>query len=317
MTESGNTGGSPAPQDSPSGGAPNPGPERSEAPAPERPGPGPQPGPTPQPQPGADTGSQATQQFGAVPGGHQSADQPTTAFRPATGGGPSPYGGYGGQSGYAPTQQTPPSYGQQPAPGGEYGSPYGSGYGPAPYGQSPYGQGGYPQGGGYGQPGPAQGGGYGQGGYGQQPGYGQPAYGQPQYGEGGGAGAYGQPAYGAPGYGTGSYPADYAQEPAPKKGHKGVWISLLALLVIVLALFLVSWLAKIPSSLYPKDLSHSAVEKFIEGNSTLGKPSNVTCNNGKNFRLKNNGDTFNCSSSDGRTFKVTITDKDNGKYVVQ
>ena len=47
-------------------------------------------------------------------------------------------------------------------------------------------------------------------------------------------------------------------------------------MVIVGALALVSVLAKIPSSWYPKDLSHSAVEKFIEGNSQLGKPKDVT-----------------------------------------
>jgi hypothetical protein len=144
--------------------------------------------------------------------------------------------------------------------------------------------------------------------------YGEPPYGQSPYGGTG----YGQHAYAQPGYTQQpGYGADYVQQPPAKKSKKGLWISLLALVVIVGVLGLISVVAKVPSSLYPKDLSHSAVERYIEGSSQLGNPTDVRCNGGKNFRLKNNGDSFTCTATGGRSFKVTITNKDKGNYVVQ
>jgi hypothetical protein len=63
-----------------------------------------------------------------------------------------------------------------------------------------------------------------------------------------------------------------------------------------------------------KKLSHSAVENFIS--KQLGA-SNVQCNDGKDFTMKKDGATFTCTGSGGRTFTVTIENKDNGDYVVR
>ena len=84
------------------------------------------------------------------------------------------------------------------------------------------------------------------------------------------------------------------------------------LLVLVAALVLVSVLAKVPASLYPKSLSHTAVEDYISKQYTA---TNVSCNDGKNFKMKNSA-TFTCSAAGNQTFTVTITDKSNGSYQV-
>jgi hypothetical protein len=63
-----------------------------------------------------------------------------------------------------------------------------------------------------------------------------------------------------------------------------------------------------------KKLSHTAVQNYIE--KTLGA-SNVQCNGGKDFTMKNNGDSFTCTAAGGKTYKVTIENKDDGKYLVQ
>jgi hypothetical protein len=206
-----------------------------------------------------------------------SPDQPTTTFGP-----PPTYG--------APPQ---PTYGQQPQPA------------PPSYGSPGYGQSGY-------QPTQVFGSGFGQEPYAQPaqpPGYGQPTYGQPTYGAP--PGAYGQPGYAQqPGYGA---PA-YGQPPAAKRSKKPLIISLVSLIVIAGILVIVSVVAKVPASLYPKKLSHTAVEKYITQN--LGA-SNVECNGGKDFTMKNNGDTFTCSADGGQTFTVTIEDKNDGHYLVQ
>jgi len=94
-----------------------------------------------------------------------------------------------------------------------------------------------------------------------------------------------------------------------------VWLA--ALVVIVGALALVSVLAKVPSSWYPRKLSHSAVEKYIDGNSKLGSPTDVKCNDGKDFTLKNDGDKFQCTASAGKSFTVTITDAGKADYQVK
>jgi hypothetical protein len=90
--------------------------------------------------------------------------------------------------------------------------------------QTPYYPGGQGQPAGSGQPGP-------------YPSPGQPQYGgpgQPQYG----APQYGTPQYGAPGQPPPGYgPAPYggAPAPAPKKSHKGLWIGLSVVVVLLIA----------------------------------------------------------------------------------
>ena len=176
---------------------------------------------------------------------------------------------------------------------------------PAPTGQqSAYGQ---PPQQAYGQP--------------QQPAYGQPeqpAYGAPAaYGEQQAYGQPQQPAYGAPAYGQQPYGApDYGPGPvqpggpARKKG-KGLLYTVIGLLVLIAVLVVVSFVAKIPTSLYPKKLSHSAVEKYVGTNFSA---SGVTCNGGKDYTIKK-GKTFTCTADQSSTFTVTLTNND-GKYVV-
>ncbi len=82
--------------------------------------------------------------------------------------------------------------------------------------------------------------------------------------------------------------------------------------MIVAALAIGSVLTKKPASWYPKKLSHTAVERYITN--TLSA-TNVKCNGGKDFTLKKAGDTFTCSAAEGKTFTVTITNKD-GHYTV-
>jgi hypothetical protein len=228
-----------------------------------------------------------------------SPDQPTTTFGAPPG---APAYGAPGQEPYGQ-----PGYGQ---PG--YGQP---GYGQYGYSQSGYGQSGYPAPGygpqqgdqqGY-QPTQQFGGGFGQE---QQyaPGYGQPGYGQPSYGAPPGYGqplGYPQQGYGAPAYGA---PA------GRKRSKKGLLISLAAVIVVVGVLAIISVAAKVPSSWYPKKLSHTAVERYI---TTHMHATNVTCNGGSDFTMKTNGASFTCSAAGGQTFKVTITDKKNGVYLVQ
>lgn len=159
--------------------------------------------------------------------------------------------GYG-QQGYGPQGYGQPDYGQQ-----GYGA---QGYGQPDYGQQSYGQQGY------GQPSQGQQGYGGQPDYGQQPAYGQqPGYGQqPSYGQQPGYGqqpSYGQPSYDQnPGYGSNPYPGagygpepDYGRqsyderpysgspyggqsygppEPPRKKSRKGLWITLVVILVL-------------------------------------------------------------------------------------
>ncbi len=63
-----------------------------------------------------------------------------------------------------------------------------------------------------------------------------------------------------------------------------------------------------------KKLSHTAVERFIT--SKLGA-TGVQCNGGKDFTMKKNGDTFTCSAAGGKSFTVTIQNKDKGNYQVR
>ena len=234
-----------------------------------------------------------------------------------------------------PTQYIPPVYGQQPQQGQQqqppqqppaYGAPpqYGQPQPPQQpqpqYGQPPaYGQPGYgqqqPQ---YGQPQPQYGQPQPQYGqpqppqqpYGQPPAYGQPQYAQPQYAQPG-VDPYGQPAYGS-GYDEPGAYVTQSQAAERKGGRRGLMYTLLALVVIIAALAAVSAIAKVPSSLYPKKLNHSAVERYIQSQYSAG---NVTCNNGSNVTLKKDK-VFTCTADQNRTFTVTITSSD-GDYEVQ
>ncbi len=80
---------------------------------------------------------------------------------------------------------------------------------------------------------------------------------------------------------------------------------------MIVILVVVSFVAKIPASLYPKMLSHTAVEKYIGQNFSA---SGVTCNSGKDFKVKD-GDTFSCTASQGATFTVKLTNGDGGYQV--
>ena len=230
----------------------------------------------------------------AEPGPHGEA-QPTAIY-PAVGDQAQGYqqqGGYG--PGYAQQQDTAgyqPGYGAAPS------------YGQAGYGQPGDGQAGYGQ---YGQPGvgqPGYGQGYGQPGDGQQ-GYGQAGYGQQGYGQPG----YGQPGYGQQGYQQQSYATQGYQQPAqPAKKGRGLLFSLIGLVVVIIAAVLITGFVT-PGFFKKTELSHSAVEGYIEKN--LGA-TNVTCNGGSNIEVKK-GKTFTCTGSDNAKFTVTMTD-DKGGY---
>jgi hypothetical protein len=84
---------------------------------------------------------------------------------------------------------------------------------------------------------------------------------------------------------------------------------LLSLLVLVAAAAVVFFVFFFNQD---KKLSHTAVEHFIK--STFNE-SSVTCNGGKNFTMKHNGDSFDCTAG-AKTYHVTITDKNNGDYNV-
>jgi hypothetical protein len=253
-------------------------------------------------------------------------EQPTTAF-PSQPGYPQGYGTRPAGDDYQPTRVFGAGLGGQPQAPAEPPQAYSpQGYGQPGYGQPGYGQPGYGQPS-YGQPG------YGQPGYGQ-PGYGQPGYGQPEYGQQYGQPGYGQPPYGQqygqPGYDQqyGQYgvaagyaqPPGYVQQPgygAPggyaqpaKKSRKGLVVALLAGLVVLVAAGVLVFLYLNRET----RLSHTAVQNYIEQH--LGA-TGVVCNGGKDFTMKSNGQTFTCTAAGGKTYTVTIENKDNGTYQVQ
>jgi len=221
-----------------------------------------------------------------------------------------------GQPGYGqPAAQQPP-YGQQPTYGQQQPA-YGQ---DQPYGQDPsYGQTqAYGQQPGYGQQTYGQPG-YGQQAYGQQP-YGQQGYDQPAAAQTqafGQAPAYGQQSYGQPGYGTGYVqPEPLPAEPEERRGKgRAVLLTLLALIVIAGAAFAVLFYAVKPSWLIHKNLSHSAVEQYIETSSSFGHPTNVVCNGGKDVKVTK-GKTFTCTAGDSSTFHVEITKVSDAEYLV-
>jgi hypothetical protein len=192
------------------------------------------------------------------------------------------------QQGYpAPSAYPPPSY-----------PPTQQGYPPAQpaYGQPPYqAEQGYPA-----QSYPAQGypaQGYpGQQQYGQQ----QQQYAQPQYG---------QQQYGQQPYGQYGQQADYAPYPAgpDKKQRVGLWLALVAA-VVVIALGAGAFIVKPAFLGFKKVLDHTAVENTVK----QGGYTNVTCNNGKDPKVKK-GATFTCVADGGKKVTVTITDS-KGDY---
>jgi hypothetical protein len=256
---------------------------------------------------GSDTGSdsQHTAVFPTVPA------ESSSGQAPGYGAAASPYG----------TQ----AYGQPPQP--TYGAPaYGQqqqSYGQPPsYGQQQqsYGQPGYGQPAAYGQPGYGQPAAYGQSdNTGQQPTYGQQSYGQQSYGQS--PPAYGAPAYGQQQQSYGQSPSAYAtpgygQQPygaPPKKKGKGLLYSIIGLVVVIAVLVVVGFVAKVPASLFPKKLSHSAVEKYITSNFSA---TGVNCNGGKDFKIKS-GDTFTCTADQNSTFIVKLTNNDGGYQVAK
>ena len=63
-----------------------------------------------------------------------------------------------------------------------------------------------------------------------------------------------------------------------------------------------------------KSLSHVAVERYIGDQFDL---DGVVCNDGANFPMTSDGATFGCTSAAGKTFTVTVTDKQTGDYSVR
>ena len=83
--------------------------------------------------------------------------------------------------------------------------------------------------------------------------------------------------------------------------------------MLLAIVFLVMFFAVKPSWLRPLNLSHSAVESYIEGPNFGAK--NVTCNGGSDISVES-GKKFTCRDGSGNVYNVTMTD-DNGTYTVQ
>jgi hypothetical protein len=70
-----------------------------------------------------------------------------------------------------------------------------------------------------------------------------------------------------------------------------------------------------PSWLIHKNLSHTAVEQYIETSSSFGHPTGVVCNGGKDIKVSS-GKTFTCTASDSSVFSVQITKASDAEYLV-
>ena len=81
-------------------------------------------------------------------------------------------------------------------------------------------------------------------------------------------------------------------------------------MIIAVAAVLLFFVIK-PSWLVTKNLKHSSVEDYISKNFAT---SDVSCNKGSDIEIKK-GKTFTCTSGDGKSFTVTMTD-DSGTYQV-
>jgi len=64
-----------------------------------------------------------------------------------------------------------------------------------------------------------------------------------------------------------------------------------------------------------KQLSHTAVEQYIETSSSFGHPTNVICNGGRDVKVAK-GVTFTCVAADASTFHVEITNPNEVDYLV-
>jgi Domain of unknown function (DUF4333) len=191
---------------------------------------------------------------------------------------PSPYGpppSYGQAPSYGqPTYDQPtydqPTYGSSPHAAPPYGPP------PQQYGQSPYG------------PPPQE---YGQSPYGQPPQYGQSPYGQP-------------PQYGQPSPQCGMY----QPSPTPVRKKRGKALGLLAAVIAVVVV--IGGIAYAVTQLGSHKLSHSAVEKTIESQSTDTSKSfrvitDVNCNGGKDITVKKDA-SFTCTAAGNVRITVVI-----------
>ena len=209
-----------------------------------------------------------------------------------------PSGGFPNQSGYPP-QQPPPGYEQQ-GPGQQ------PQYGQDPYGQDPYGQQQPP----YGQPQ------YGQDPYGQQqPPYGQPQYGQPPYGY---PPQQGQPMpgqYMPPGHPQ--QPYDPQQGSAPKKSRTGLWIGIIAAVVVLaVAAILLFWKPGfLTTKVFDSGQMESAVETMLTDEYNIDDVGDVSCPSGEEIT---EGNEFSCTAQiDGQEQEVPITVNDSaGSYTV-
>ena len=94
-------------------------------------------------------------------------------------------------------------------------------------------------------------------------------------------------------------------------------LTLLALIIIAGAAFAILYYAVKPSWLIHKNLSHTAVENYIESSPSpaFGHPTQVVCNGGKDIRISQ-GKTFTCTGAGGATFHVVITKASDAEYTV-
>jgi hypothetical protein len=170
------------------------------------------------------------------------------------------------------------------------------------YGQHPYAQPGQ-----FGQPGQPS--------YGQQPQFGQPGqYGQP--------GQFGQPGqYGQPGQ-FGQYTPPGAEESSKRSlgvilGVVGALVVLILAVVGVLGFWKPGWF--VTTELDVKKAQEGVTKILTDEENGYGNKSvsDVTCNDGKNPKVKK-GDTFTCEVSvDGTKRQVTVTFQNNeGTYEV-
>lgn len=192
------------------------------------------------------------------------------------------------QPDYSAYQQSHSGYAQQQYPSTDQ------------YSQQPYGQPGQ-----FGQPGqPAQ--------------MGQPSFGQPQYGQQ----PYGQPGqFGQPGQ-YGQYTPPGAEEGSKRSlgvilGVVGALVVLLLAVVGVLGFWKPGWF--VTTELDVNKAQEGVTKILTDEENGYGNKSvsDVTCNDGKNPKVKK-GDTFTCEVSvDGTKRQVTVTFQNNdGTYEV-
>jgi hypothetical protein len=97
---------------------------------------------------------------------------------------------------------------------------------------------------------------------------------------------------------------------------RGPAVAVLAVLLLAGCTRVTAGHGSVTVSPFPTALSHTSVERYIEGSAALGNPKAVRCNGGRDFPLHAAGDTFTCSDDTDRSFLVTITNPQDGSYVV-